>query len=753
MDIFKQAAALLKKWRGTVRPYIENRDVSGVKFDRKGVSPGVEVGDDSTAIHRPGSGKTIPASKAMAANHGFVYAAVKAIADEIAGTDFRLFEVDSDTGDRTEKNEHEILDLLDSVNDFQTGPEFKHMIASHLELTGNAYILLFGVKNFTDKPTALYTLNPGNVKIIIDKTIYPFKISSYEFAIEGKKYRYKPYEIIHLKYPDPQDPYSGIGSVQAIADWIDLDNYGTESNRQYFLRGIRMGRVLETDMTAEAELNALRISFDENHGGVANSHKTTALPKGVKIADEKLNGKDMDFGNMLNMTRDRILAGMRTGKTLLGTAESDTNRSTAETADYVFAKRVIKPKMQLIASYLNERLVPRFGTNIYLSFIDPTPEDKNFRIQEMQAGMGNQPVMSVNEARENYLGLGPIVNGDSVKVGSTMLDIGSPIKEGEGDDKKSVINVIKTAEGKKAMGARIKMPRFSKSAQRREKISADLAEAITKRVLEIKRKGLHEMTHEEYASIYKDFEDRVSKYEKEVETEMLKINADQKEEVIRNIGKIIQNHKDAIKNDEIMDEKSWVAAIIDALTPKMRSLAKSEGEIAATAVGVAGINVLEDEAASKALDKALEAMAKSYTQTTIDQLKDAIGAGLKEGDGIAAITDRVSEVFEFADQTRAGVVARTETFRVANGATKEGWKQSGVVKTIKWYTAKDEDVCQYCEELDGKVINVDDNFFDLGDSAKGSDGDSYAIDYADVEAPPLHPDCRCYTQPEDVSLT
>ena len=64
-----------------------------------------------------------------------------------------------------------------------------------------------------------------------------------------------------------------------------------------------------------------------------------------------------------------ILAGFRVGKTILGTAESDTNRATAETADYVFAKRTIKPLMQMIVSYLNEFLVPRYGDDVYLGFL------------------------------------------------------------------------------------------------------------------------------------------------------------------------------------------------------------------------------------------------------------------------------------------------------------------------------------------------------------------------------------------------
>ena len=72
------------------------------------------------------------------------------------------------------------------------------------------------------------------------------------------------------------------------------------------------------------------------------------LPKGVELKHTGLSQKDMDFSKLTEATRDRILAGFRVSKTILGTAESDTNRATAETADYVFSKRTIKPKMLLV---------------------------------------------------------------------------------------------------------------------------------------------------------------------------------------------------------------------------------------------------------------------------------------------------------------------------------------------------------------------------------------------------------------------
>ena len=97
-------------------------------------------------------------------------------------------------------------------------------------------------------------------------------------------------------------------------------------------------------------------------------------------------------------------------------------------------------------------------------------------------------------------------------------------------------------------------------------------------------------------------------------------------------------------------------------------------------------------------------------------------------------------------------MARTETFRIANDATQEGWKQTGVVKSIKWYTAADERVCPYCDPLHGKVVGIDENFFEKGDASGGSDGTTIPLEYEDVGNPPLHVSCRCYIRPEEISI-
>jgi hypothetical protein len=64
---------------------------------------------------------------------------------------------------------------------------------------------------------------------------------------------------------------------------------------------------------------------------------------------------------------------------------------------------------------------------------------------------------------------------------------------------------------------------------------------------------------------------------------------------------------------------------------------------------------------------------------------------------VTELTEAVDGVYSFADDRRAGLIAETESFRASNHANKAAWQTSGVVKTVKWYTAEDGKVCEYCQ--------------------------------------------------------
>jgi len=332
-------AVVLRDRRGTSKAEIP--DVS-----EKGMHG---MGDDPMAIYRPSGAKSIDASKAMGNFTGWTFAAVNAIASEVSNIDFRLYQIAGE--DHDEKDDHPLLDLLEGVNEDMTGIELKYVTMAHLELTGNSYWLLDGVTDAMGQPRAIYPLHPGRVRVKLDKTTFPYKLSHYEFTIDGKVYKFEPYQILHMKWPDPSDPFVGIGVPQTIPSWIDSDNYAMEYNRKFFINGASVGLYIQTDTNVEANIDRIRKGWNNRQEGVENAHKTPVLPKGAKLEHTGIPQRDMDFAKLTDATRDRILAAFRVSKTILGAAESDTNRATAETADYVFSKRTVKPKMMLVVSY------------------------------------------------------------------------------------------------------------------------------------------------------------------------------------------------------------------------------------------------------------------------------------------------------------------------------------------------------------------------------------------------------------------
>ncbi len=689
--------------------------------------------------------KKVSKQKAMQVYSGWVYASIKAISKEIAVTKFKLYELDSD-GNRTEVFNHELLDILHAPNQFQTGYEMLYKIAAHLELVGNAYIYLDGVNDEKGKPTMMRLLDPKCVKPV--KAPFPGFISHYEYRLDQQVHTFQPYEILHIKYPDPNDDIEGIGTVQSIAQWVDADNYATEFNRRYFLNGARIGGYLTSETALSSEqLDYLKKSFEAIYSGVENAYRVAALPKGTAFVEGQASQKDMDFVEGQRMSRDKIMAGSQIPKTVLGITE-DVNRANAEASNYVFALRTVKPLVELISTFLNEFLVPRYGENLELGFANPVPEDRKLRIEEMQAATGGQQVMTVNEAREDYFGMEAVEGGDVIKAPMNMVDSGKvPSKTG------------KSAKGKRT----VYKSRFARNQSNRKKISSEIAEKAAKVVKDFEanktkmlaqaRKDVTALSDKDYETLWKAFANRIAAYEKKMIEVIRKFNGEQKKTVLNNFAKSQKSIKKGIDLDSLMG-KDQIGALVSLVDPVLTDLYQKEGAEAGALIGVDGMDILNDQT-RKALDKAIELLSASYDETTRKILKDKLDQGMADGLSYQELADMIATIYDYSDDIRALQVARTETVRIGNDANKEAWKQTGVVKTVKWY-APNSEACSFCQELNGTVVGIDENFLNKGDEATGTDEEGNAIsmtvDYSDVGAPPLHCNCYCYLRPEDISI-
>ena len=90
-----------------------------------------------------------------------------------------------------------------------------------------------------------------------------------------------------------------------------------------------------------------------------------------------------------------------------------------------------------------------------------------------------------------------------------------------------------------------------------------------------------------------------------------------------------------------------------------------------------------------------------------------INVGIKQGESLEEIGTRVSDTLD-VNANRGILIARTELMRAFNTAAKDRYEKAGF--NMKWITARDPQVCDVCQPLDGQIVKT---------------------------APPKHPLCRC----------
>jgi SPP1 gp7 family putative phage head morphogenesis protein len=113
-------------------------------------------------------------------------------------------------------------------------------------------------------------------------------------------------------------------------------------------------------------------------------------------------------------------------------------------------------------------------------------------------------------------------------------------------------------------------------------------------------------------------------------------------------------------------------------------------------------------------------------QETLATLRSQLSAGIAAGENMDKLRKRVSETFGDMEKWRAERIARSETIRAQEQGNLAAWKEGGFSQKV-WLA--NPDCCDICQDLDGKVVDIDEPFFD--------------DHYGDGMAPPAHPNCRC----------
>lgn len=276
-----------------------------------------------------------------------VYGCISAISEAIAGLTVKVYEVKG--GQEAEVTDHPFYQVFANPNPFQGSFEFMEQVQQSLDVTGNAFISIEKVAGTFE----LYLLPTKYMAIIPDPKK---KIKEYHYYINGQSIKYKPEEIIHIKYNDIDDNYYGAPPLSAASDILTFESYRIQYTNNFFKNSAIPSGILEGEQVlGDTMLKKLRGEFEKIHGGIANSHKVAVLQGGLKYKALSSPLKDLDLGTLKRLSKEDIQTIFKIPDSVLGSLNG-TGSNEGKQALAAFWRGSLIPRISRLESALNRGL-------------------------------------------------------------------------------------------------------------------------------------------------------------------------------------------------------------------------------------------------------------------------------------------------------------------------------------------------------------------------------------------------------------
>ena len=340
---------------------------------------------------------------------------VEKIATDLASLEGHLFRVNPD-GAETELTKHPFLDFMEHPNPLyeMTSSAMWRLNEIYLMLVGESFFLI--ERDEHDRPVELWNVPPHWVKM----TPYLGNPGYLITSPSGLTMTVPVDDMFVMKRLNPLDPFMrGLGVAESIADEIEIDEFSAQFQKRFFYNDGTPSLVFLMPDATEDQRDAFMARWNKRHRGVENSHKAAALTGNVDV--KTFGSKDvreLGFVESRIAIRDAVLEHFGVPREIMGITENS-NRSTADSAQYIYAKNVLTPRIHDREEAINQQLLPLFGSNLVWRFDPVVPYDKEFDKARALDGW-NAGLLTKNEARE-LMDLPEVQGGNVFKVGINDL--------------------------------------------------------------------------------------------------------------------------------------------------------------------------------------------------------------------------------------------------------------------------------------------------------------------------------------------
>jgi len=336
---------------------------------------------------------------------GWAEIAHRAIADRVAS--LRPL-AHSSAGDELEPlPDHPLQTIIDRPNDDFSRNATLRLIAGHLVLVGEAYVLKVRAQGLRrpgaerNIPTELWVMHPARTS----PALLGGRVSHYIVTDgDGRQHNIEREDVVRFWMPDVESIYGSRGYLGPQASSVDADKFSDQTVRAHFMHDAVPRVVIEgkedAQMPQPAQLDAWfaqwRGAYDRRVG--SRRGLPAWLPTGFTINELSAMGGMSELVPLKEHYRDKTLMAFGVPRSIVGDV-ADANRAAAETNQFVFDTHTITPITNVIADALTLQLAPDFGESIVVQFEPFVLGDKDFELRREEQDLRCK-IRVVNEVRE-----------------------------------------------------------------------------------------------------------------------------------------------------------------------------------------------------------------------------------------------------------------------------------------------------------------------------------------------------------------
>ena len=640
---------------------------------------------------------------------GYSYAAIRNRANKVAKLASDYVYTDSN-----DDKMHPYLQLIDTSPTF-SNYQFWNTISTYLDLEGVYYLMAVRTVLTSDSGSRygnikeFKLLNPYNIRRVINKDT--LAVAGYIETKNGMSREIPPEMIIDIRELNPfsdNEPY-------ALTDALKENQFTLKTSGDYtrhtLKHNINAPGILTTDVILDDKEFTNFVERVKSHtkGEPLFGNGSGA----INWADMNIDLSKAALKDINEQNREALFAVAGMSKTTMGIEQSGTTRETSKTQSDLLIEYHILPRIQLIIDALNQDYKNKY-TNEYKQ------TDYNIAVQD-----------------------------------PTATDMDKAIKEVELSDKKLTLYDKLLAEG---------YDQDTASDYVNDKIGVDLLPKVEKPKVEIPD------TKDETNNIKNklDFKEKqkkglIQQQQGSLQNAVVNIETELVADFIIGVKKLTAKTVNAItdetKPEDFVTKKDQkektddLALILLGFYGVILNWKASEiMRLRTTKYALGGVFALNKEVKDYIKDVSKK-VAVTHIETVMDDLYKIAYEAAKKGMSQIEIINEIKNKYSYdISETRAKVVARTETNRAFTRAQYEADKQFVEQNELegkvykKWHTRSD-DPCEFCRALENQgMIPFNDSFVGLGGSVtvgKGKKAKTLEVNFETVEAGNLHPNCSC----------